>query len=73
LRQASSALSSSGGPDDELEQRLALRRQQAGPGGQSALHVLRDEALQEVGDVLAFGLRGQADDGAGKQAFGGHG
>ena len=36
-------------------------------------HILGDEALQEIGDVLAIFLRAEADDRAGKQAFGGHG
>ena len=66
-------LAVAGGPDEEIEQRLALGRQQAGPGGQLAGDVLRDQALQEIGDVLLFGFGREADQGAGEEAFGGHG
>ena len=55
-------------PDDEVEQRLALRAEQSGPDGEGALHVTGHEALQEGGNVLALVERGQAHHGAGRQS-----
>ena len=43
-------------PDEEIEQRLALRRQESGIGGQGAGHIVGDEALEEAGHILALGL-----------------
>ena len=44
-------------PDDEVEERLALRGQQPGPYGQRAAHIIGDETLEEAANVRA----GQAD------------
>jgi hypothetical protein len=48
------------GPDEEIEQRLALWRQQRRPDRQGAGDVIGDEALKEPAHILS----GQADDGA---------
>ena len=47
-------------PHDEVEQALALGRQQAGPDRQGARDIAGDQPLQETADVLAR----QADQGA---------
>ncbi len=56
-------------PDDEVEQALALRRQQARPHRQRARDVAGDQPLEEAAHVLA----GKADDGAVGQGGCGHG
>ena len=61
-----------GRPDQEVEQRLALRRQQPAPDGQDPGHVIRDETLEKSGGILA-GFGRNADDGTREQAGGGHG
>ena len=57
------------GPDDEIEQAFALRRQQPGPDRQRARDVVGHQALEEAAHVLA----GQADDGAVGEGGRGHG
>lgn len=62
------------GPDEEVEQRLALRGKERSPGGQHFRHVGGDEALQEFGDIFVrIGAGGKPDHGAVEQAAGGHG
>ena len=59
------------GPEDEVEQRLALRRQQPGPErkiGREPGHVVRDEPLQEAADIFA----GKSEQGAVGEGGGGH-
>ncbi len=56
------------GPDEEIEQALALRREQPGPHRQRSRHIARDQALEEAADVLAR----QANDGAIGQGGAGH-
>ena len=60
-------------PDDEIEQHLALRRQQPRIGGERASNVIGDEPLKEVGNVFLRGLGPQADYGAVEQAGSSHG
>ena len=57
------------GPDDEVEQAFALRRQQARPDRKLARDVVRHQALQEAMHVLAR----EADDCAVGQGGSGHG
>jgi hypothetical protein len=52
------------GPDDEVEQHLALRGQQSGPDRQFARDVLGDEALEKRAYILVGGARGEAQHGA---------
>jgi hypothetical protein len=51
-------------PYEEVEQRLALRREEPGVDGQRAGHVIRDKPLEERGGVLPISLGGDADEGA---------
>jgi hypothetical protein len=41
------------GPDQKVEQRLALRGQQRRPDRQIARHIIGDEALQKAADIVA--------------------
>ena len=59
-------------PDDEVEQRLALRGKERGPDRERPADVLRDEALKEAKGILARG-RGKANHGAIGKAGGNHG
>ena len=61
------------GPYEEIEQRLALRRQQAGIGGQGPRDIIRHQSLQEGNDVFVGVFAGEADDGSVEQAGGSHG
>ena len=61
------------GPYEEIEQRLALRRQQPGIGGQGSRDIIRHQPLQEGNDVFVGVFAGEADDGSVEQAGGSHG
>ena len=41
------------GPEEEVEQRLALRGQQSAPSGKRSRDVAGDQTLEEIADVLA--------------------
>jgi hypothetical protein len=56
------------GPDDEVEQALALRGQQASPDRQRAGDILRDQAVEEAAHVPSR----EADDGSISKGGGGH-
>src|SRR5690606_15388275 len=59
-------------PDEEIEQRLALRGEQSGVDRERAGDVVGHEALQELGGGLGRIVRGDAYDRAREQAFVGH-
>ena len=60
-------------PDDHVEQRLALRSQQAGIDRQFLLHIVGQQSLEKIDDAFAIVLRGEADDRAVGQAGSCHG
>ncbi len=55
-------------PDDEVEQALALRRQQPGPDRQMPFDVACHQSLEEAADILA----GKPDDRTVGEGGGGH-
>ena len=55
------------GPDQKIEQVLALRAEQRSVAGQWSRGVIGDEALKEGGGILAFLQGGEADQCAGGQ------
>ncbi len=57
------------GPDDEVEQALALWGQQPGPDRQRAVDIARHQALEKAAHVFAR----QPDDGPVGEGGGGHG
>ena len=61
-----------GRPDDEIEQGLALRRQQRRPGRQVAAYIVGDQPLEELENVLAVVARRDAQYGAVEQSGGAH-
>ena len=59
-------------PDEEVEQRLALRRQQSGIDGERAGYVIRNQTLEEGEDILFGVFARQTDHGAMLETSSGH-